>query len=106
MSDESVGGPVDRDVRRQDVYAADVLDVLWKQGHKAYAAASAYNEAVENEIDRLRAEGEALRADLARVSAEMGLPPGIGPAPGEIARLMAMLTPNAALCGHREGETK
>ena len=31
----------------------------------------------------------ALLADLARVSAEMGLPPTIGPAPGEIAGLCA-----------------
>ena len=39
----------------------------------------------------LLAENEALRADLARVSAEFGLPPGIGPAPGEIARIISGL---------------
>ena len=34
-------------------------------------------------------EIERLRDDLARVSAEMGIPPAIGPAPGELARLLA-----------------
>ena len=34
-------------------------------------------------------EIERLQDDLARVSAEMGLPPAIGPAPGELARLLA-----------------
>lgn len=36
----------------------------------------------------LAAEIRALRADLARVSEEMGIPSGIGPAPGEIRRLV------------------
>lgn len=31
-----------------------------------------------------------LKEDLARISEEMGLPPGIGPAPGELRRLLGM----------------
>ena len=38
------------------------------------------------EVDRLTAERDAYRADLAGVSAECDLPPVLGPAPGEIRR--------------------
>ena len=54
--------------------------------------------AAENRLDGYRkleqraatAENERdfLRCDLARISTELGLPPTIGPAPGEIARLV------------------
>jgi len=45
--------------------------------------------AISEHRDRLAAEVRALRADLARVSEELGLPPSIGPAPGELRRLLA-----------------
>lgn len=37
-------------------------------------------------VAEVEAERDALRADLARISEELGLPPGIGPAPGELRR--------------------
>jgi chromosome segregation ATPase len=64
MNAANGSGPVDRDVGRQDAYADNVLDVLWKQKHPAYEAAKEYGAAAEAEIDRLRAEGEALRREL------------------------------------------
>lgn len=45
--------------------------------------------------EQIRRDRDALRADLARISAELGLPPRIGPAPGELARLLRELR---ALC--------
>lgn len=45
--------------------------------------------------EQIRRDRDALRADLARISAELGLPPRIGPAPGELARLVGDLR---ALC--------
>jgi len=41
-------------------------------------------------LAELVAERDALRADLARISRELGLPPGIGPAEGEITRLLGL----------------
>lgn len=49
---------------------------------------AAYTVAIAEAGPALLGEIERLRADLARVSAEMGLPPTIGPAPGEIERTM------------------
>ena len=46
--------------------------------------------ATEHVLDaakRVMAERDALKSDLARVSEELGLPPGIGPAAGEIRKL-------------------
>ncbi len=40
----------------------------------------AVGENMAHDIDALTAENAALRADLARISAELGLPPDIGPA--------------------------
>ena len=45
--------------------------------------------------EQIRRDRDALRADCARISAELGLPPRIGPAPGELARLVGDLR---ALC--------
>lgn len=50
--------------------------------------------------EQVRRDRDALRVDLARISAELGLPPRIGPAPGELARLLGYLR---ALC--REAAT-
>lgn len=44
-------------------------------------------DALVKEIARLSSENARLRADLARVSEEMGLPPTVGPAAGEIRRM-------------------
>jgi len=41
------------------------------------------------ELRERRAREEAMAADLARISEELGLPPGIGPAPGELRRMLA-----------------
>ena len=54
----------------------------------AYAL-RAYAIPIAEHRDALAAEVRALRADLARVSEELGLPPSIGPAPGELRRLLA-----------------
>ena len=48
-------------------------------------------------IDDLVSEVARLRADLARVSEELGLPPGIGPAPGELQRLLLAADEHARL---------
>lgn len=45
--------------------------------------------------EQIRRDRDALQADCARISAELGLPPRIGPAPGELARLVGDLR---ALC--------
>jgi hypothetical protein len=50
-----------------------------------------------NAYPALAAEIRALRADLTRVSEEMGLPSGIGPAPGEIRRLVGYVAELRAL---------
>ena len=49
------------------------------------------------------AENERLKADLARVSVEFGLPPTIGPAPGEIARILAELRARVASANESAG---
>lgn len=51
--------------------------------------------------EQVRRDRDALRADCARISAELDLPPKIGPAPGEIRRLRGCLR---ALC--REAATR
>jgi hypothetical protein len=47
-----------------------------------------YRDKAERAAGEWQAEVSALRADLARISEEMGLPPTIGPAPGELRRLL------------------
>lgn len=59
------------------------------------------HQAPTETAEQIRRDRDALRADLARISAELGLPPRIGPAPGELARLLGYLR---ALC--REAATR
>lgn len=49
--------------------------------------------------EQIRRDRDALRADCARISAELDLPPKIGPAPGEIRRLRGAEVQLAALRG-------
>jgi hypothetical protein len=48
---------------------------------------ASYAEHLANRISPEKVDLENLKADLARISAELGLPPGIGPADGEIRKL-------------------
>jgi hypothetical protein len=45
----------------------------------------------EEKCDQLRQQLDAVTTDLGRVSEEFGLPKGIGPAPGEIKRILSDL---------------
>ena len=49
---------------------------------------AAVDKSDSNALLDQREEMNALRNDLARISNEMGLPPGIGPAPGELRRML------------------
>jgi len=78
---------------------------LWYKAASPYATPGALREALERlraelaqtrfraeeyhaRIGELFAERERLRAELARISEEIGLPPTIGPAPGELKRML------------------
>ena len=64
------------------------------------------NEAVEDAADMildLRAERDALKSDCARISAELGIPPTMAPAPGYISTLVAT---NTALSARVEALTR
>lgn len=49
---------------------------------------AAVDQSDSNELLSAHEEINALRSDLARISDEMGLPPFIGPAPGELRRML------------------
>lgn len=71
--------------------------VAWSNHSAEPRSLAAAQEAAEAAAARLLAEDagvralmgvDALHAELARISTEMGMPPGVGPADGELARLM------------------
>lgn len=88
-----MAGELEREVERLKAEAryslADAEQSFLDMNEAAMMFADERNKS-RTEVERLKAENEALRADLARVSAELGLPPGIGPAPGELARLLRL----------------
>ena len=67
----------------EKVIEAESMTCLRRQ----LAAMSARAEAAESKLAACERERDALKADCARISAELGLPPGIGPADGEIRRI-------------------
>jgi len=59
-----------------------------RQDRIALATEQTMHAAWRKRAEEAEAEALALRADLARISEEMGLPPTIGPAPGTLKRLL------------------
>ena len=77
---------------------AEARAALAGKGQAMTPKADEHLDAIEDVIKDLSPQGEqyvaevqALKADLARVSTELGLPPTIGPAPGEIRRFVVGL---------------
>lgn len=78
----------------QEQYQAAMTTILAlqkriEQAEADFEAATARNLEAEKELT-------ALKADLARVSEELGLPPTIGPAPGELKRRESLLQDSLA----------